>query len=149
MYRYTGSGLRNVWLVNGFSRHKTPYGMGIAISDVAGLHRLIGRQLVVNPRRLTGAEFRFLRKEQELSQKRLGELIGANVQAINRWETGKTRVPQWADHFARVLYRQYSEGSGKVREIIDAMNAQDTREHAQLKFRLRNRRWMAKERQAA
>ena len=149
MFKYVASGLRNVWLLNGYNRRRTPYGEGVSISDVAGLHRSIGRQLAANPRRLTGAEFRFLRKEQELSQKRLGQLIGATVQAINRWETGKTRVPQWADHFARVLFWQYTEGTGNVREVIDAMNAHDANEHAQMKFRLQNKRWKAKESAAA
>ncbi|TWP39194.1 transcriptional regulator, partial [Xylella fastidiosa subsp. fastidiosa] len=38
MYHYTESGLGNVWLRNGFTVHKTPYGDGIAIDNLPSLH---------------------------------------------------------------------------------------------------------------
>ena len=39
MYHYTECGLTNVWLVNGFIRHRTPYGKRVAIENGDGLHR--------------------------------------------------------------------------------------------------------------
>jgi DNA-binding transcriptional regulator YiaG len=143
MYQYTGSGLRNVWLINGYQTRKTPYGDSVSITDVAGLHIFIGRKIISNPRRLTGAEFRFLRKEQEMSQKNLAEVLGTEPQAINRWETGKTKVPKWADHFARVLFHEYVDGDGKVKDMIDHLNAQDARDHEDFKFRLEGKKWAA------
>ncbi len=37
MYHYTESGLRNVYLKNGYTITKTEYGEAISIKDVAGL----------------------------------------------------------------------------------------------------------------
>lgn len=41
LYHYTEGGLPSVWLKNGYVERTTPYGMGIAIQDVAGLHKAI------------------------------------------------------------------------------------------------------------
>ena len=75
MYRYTEGGLTNVWLSNGFREEDTPYGKGVSIEDVEGLHRVIGMKLVKERAQLTGAEFRFLRKELGLSQAKLAGCI--------------------------------------------------------------------------
>lgn len=144
MYHYKGCGLRDVWLVNGYNTRSTPYGEGIAIEDVLGLHRAIGRWLLSNPKRLTGAEFRFLRKEQELAQKRLGELLGVDAQAIARWETGKTKVPKWADHFVRGLYNEYADGDGTFRELIEGLNKLDSHEHQLVRLKREGHDWAAK-----
>jgi putative transcriptional regulator len=79
MYHYTECGLRNIWLANGYHVHKTPYGKGMSIEHVESLQRAIAQSLVRKAARLTGAEFRFLRKEQDLSQKSLAGLIGCTV----------------------------------------------------------------------
>lgn len=44
-YHYTESGLRNIWLASGYDVVQTCYGPGVAIHDVAGLHRAIGEAL--------------------------------------------------------------------------------------------------------
>jgi len=143
MHHYNGCGLRNVWLVNGYKTHTTPYGEGVAIEDVFGLHKAIGQDIVSHSKRLTGPQFRFLRKEQELSQKGLGELLGVEAQAIARWETGKTRVPVWADHFARVLYNEYVSGNGTIREVILHLNLREAQERSvPLRFE-RKDAWLA------
>ena len=41
MYHYTESGFPNVWLKDGYVVRQTPYGEGVAICDVAGLHEAI------------------------------------------------------------------------------------------------------------
>ena len=38
-YRYTESGLTNVWLANGYTIRKTKYGEGVSVQDVDGLTR--------------------------------------------------------------------------------------------------------------
>lgn len=127
MYHYTESGLRDVWLANGYRMVETPYGTGVAIEDVDGLHRAIATGLAGKAGRLTGAEFRFLRKEQELSQKSLAALVGCTVQQINRWETGKIRVPRWADRVVRVIYREYASGDARFRGFVDRLNEAEAR----------------------
>src|SRR5437016_11253514 len=82
MYHYTESGLGNVWLKNGYVMKNTPYGEGVSIQDVEGLHKLIGTIIAKRPK-LTGKELRFLRKEMEMSQRALGELLGTSEQNIS------------------------------------------------------------------
>ena len=63
MYHYTGCGLPNVYLKNGYEIVKTPYGKGVTIRDMDGLHLAIGATIVNSPEPLIGHEFRFLRTE--------------------------------------------------------------------------------------
>ena len=107
MYQYQESGLDNVWLVNGYSVIDDPdYGECVSISDTLGLHKAIAHNLIFNKPRLIGAEFRFLRKELDLSQKALSDLFGNEEQAVARWEkTGK--VPKWADRLLRACLIEF------------------------------------------
>ena len=79
MYKFSDGGLRNVWLANGFTVKKTPYGDAVAIEDVPGLANAICAALTKKPGRLTGAEFRYLRLHLRLSQKALGQIGRAHV----------------------------------------------------------------------
>ena len=141
MYHYTESGLQNVWLENGYNNIATPYGIGISIEDVDGLHSVIAEGLILKPGRLTSAEFRFLRKTQELSQKGLGDLIGCGTQQINRWENGKTKVPRWADRIMRVIYRESTDGNAQIRGFVDRLNELDARENAKRRFERDESTW--------
>ena len=104
-YHYTQSGLDNVWLQNGFTYDETPYGRGVRIENVHGIHKAIGCALVEKPGQLTGSEYRFLRKEMELSQSRLGDLMGRTGQTVAAWEK-KQQVPTEAGFLIRHIYRQ-------------------------------------------
>ncbi|WP_201779592.1 helix-turn-helix domain-containing protein [Azospirillum thiophilum] len=86
MYHYTECGLPNVWLANGVKPHATPYGEAMVIENVEGLHRAIGMQLVHRKPYLTGCEFRFLRKELDLSQNALAGYFGNDAQSVALWE---------------------------------------------------------------
>ena len=46
MYHYIESGLQHVWLKSGYVMRKTPYGTGVAIRDIAGLHKTICNAIV-------------------------------------------------------------------------------------------------------
>jgi DNA-binding transcriptional regulator YiaG len=128
MYHDTASGLDNVWLENGYTIHDTPYGEAVSIKDVDGLHRVIAAAIIAKPGRLTAQEFRFLRIELDLAQKRLGELIGAEEQAVARWERGITPVPAMADRLLRAFYREHADGNAKLRELAERLNELDERE---------------------
>lgn len=119
MHHYTDGGLRNVWLVNGYTCHATPFGAGVAIQDVAGLTAAICTALTKKAGVLTGTELRYLRSAgMLLSQPVLGKLMGADAQSIARWEkTG--RVPRWADKLLRLLYLAHAEGNVSIRRAVD------------------------------
>jgi len=120
MYHYQECGLRNVWLVNGFDMHTTPYGDGVSIHDIEGLHRAIARGLVNKAAKLTGSELRFLRKEMGLSQAKLALILGNEDQTVALWEKRGTQ-PKIADRFVRALYREFVEGNAHIRDMIDLL----------------------------
>jgi len=123
-YHYTDCGLDNVYLENGYTRHETPYGEGMAFDDIDGLHRAIGTALVNSPRPLSGAELRFLRLEMGLSQRELGAALGMEEQAVRRWEKARSSpFPGPADRLVRILYREFVDEHGPVRDLVDRLSA--------------------------
>jgi DNA-binding transcriptional regulator YiaG len=143
MYHYKESGLRDVWLVNGYERRSTPYGQTIAIRDVEGLHRAICLRLIVMKPRLTGAEFRLIRKDLDMSQARLASFLGNDAQSVALWER-HSRVPAWADRFIRALYREVAEGNAHIMKLVERLNEMDQAAHEKLTFESTGRGWKAK-----
>jgi DNA-binding transcriptional regulator YiaG len=139
MYHYTECGLQNVWLENGYKKHKTPYGAGVSIEDVVGLHQLIGRAIARGPR-LTGAELRFLRKELELSQRTLAGLLGISEQNVSLWER-HGKIPKWGARLVKVLYMETLDGNVHVKKLIERLNEQDSQQATPLHFKTRDGHW--------
>lgn len=138
-YHYTESGLDNVWLENGYTVEMHPhYGELISFKNVRGLHEAIGRWLVAQPRTLTGAEFRFLRVELDLSQKALGRMLGVTEQALAKWEKarGKEVASRSAERLLRLAYINYLDGKPEFSAIIDRITKLDA-ELAERELRLR------------
>lgn len=127
MYQYQECGLRNMWLVNGYDMHTTPYGDGVSIHDIEGLHRAIARGLVNKAAKLTGSELRFLRKQMGLSQAKLALILGNEDQTVALWEKRGTQ-PKIADRFVRALYREFVEGNAHIRDMIDLLVDADREE---------------------
>jgi DNA-binding transcriptional regulator YiaG len=125
MYHYLECGLNNIYLSNGYEIYSDPeYGECVSITNVKGLNKAIAMDLVNHKPRLTGAEFRFLRKEMEMSQNALADLFGNNEQAIARWEKGG-KIPKWADRLIRICMNDYYENSDGVIKLINHVKALD------------------------
>ena len=103
-YHYRECGLPNVWLLNGFKLKDTPYGRGVSIHDLAGLHSCIGKEVCEKSKSLTGMEFRFLRLETDHSEDKLGGLLGLTGQQIRNIESGRTAIHEWCDRLVRHVY---------------------------------------------
>lgn len=123
-YHYTGCGLDNVWLRNGYRLVEDVYGQSVSIDDLPGLHRVIGQLVADKPAPLTGAELRFLRIEMDLSQRRLGEWLGRDAQTVALWEKGTSPIPDVMDYLVRHIYKQavgrrsvYVEEVERLREL--------------------------------
>ena len=143
MYHYTECGLNKVWLVNGYHEHDSPYGKGIAIEDADGLHRAIAMWLINTRPQLSGGEFRFLRKELDMSQAALARMFGNDAQTVARWEK-RGRAPKMADRFLRAIYREHAEGNAKIREIVDRLNDLDQQAAGRQEFEETDQGWRAK-----
>lgn len=141
MYRYRESGLDDVWLVNGYKRSRTPYGAGVSIVDIEGLHKAIAARVTRKPGDISPQEFRFLRKHLGLSQGALGELIGADAQAIARWEKGKSGIPGSADRLLRALCERHAKGEADILEIVERLKDTDGIDHAASRFKRGKQSW--------
>jgi putative transcriptional regulator len=106
LYHYRDCGLDNVYLDGGYEVIKSPYGESVAIHDLDGLHRCIGFCLVDKPAALTGAEFRFLRTELDLSQSAMGAFCGREERMIRNWETRNGVVDEPANTIVRFVYKE-------------------------------------------
>lgn len=132
MYHYTESGLRNVWLANGYKNRIVDGHDAVAIHDVDQLHRVIGKSLASKPH-LTGTELRFLRKETGLSQAKLAELLGSTEQTVSLWERGR-RMPKAYDRLIRAIYLESVEGNVKVRDMIQRLIGLDHKDFGKIVF---------------
>ncbi len=128
LYHYTGCGLSNVWLRNGYKVKRTPYGKRVSIDNLDGLHKVIATAVVNKKAPLSGEEIRFLRVEMDLSQRSLGGLLGKKDQTVALWERGKQDVPESVDYLMRHIYKQHiNERSIYVEEVerLKALDQQD------------------------
>jgi putative transcriptional regulator len=116
-YQYRESGLDNVYLYGGIERKTSPYGESVAICDLPGLHRCIAQCLVEKPSPLTGAEFRFLRTELDLSQLAMGQLCGREERSVRNWETSDEPVQEPANTIIRFVYAQRFQPSANFEEL--------------------------------
>ncbi len=126
-YRYVQSGLDNVLLLNGFRYEDTPYGRGVAIDNVEGLHRTIAQAVTEKPGELIGPEFRFLRVQLELSKKRLSELLGLTTQDIEKCENNG-QISKTIDFLIRHIYRQTIEDRKGYVDMVDHLRSLDHKE---------------------
>ncbi|WP_313349820.1 helix-turn-helix domain-containing protein [Paracoccus sp. (in: a-proteobacteria)] len=100
---YRLSGLDDVVLLNGFTRHETEYGMGVSIDHVEQLHDTIAMRIVTTKKEISPKEFLFLRRELGMTQDELGQKLGVDGQTVARYEKGTTSISGPADRLIRVL----------------------------------------------
>ena len=143
MYHYTESGLDNVWLENGYTVMKTPYGKATSVVDADALHELLAISLTDKKGRITGKEFRFLRTMACLSQKSLAHMVGVSEQALSLWErTGK--VPVSGDAVIRMLTLERLEGDGKMSQVIERISTVDRLVNQKIVAHAARHKWTAK-----
>lgn len=137
MYKYTGSGLDGIFLKNGYTIVESSYGPGVKIHDVEGLHRAIATDIVRQKKPMTGHQFRFLRKEQDLVQEEAAALFRVDAQTIANWEKkGSDPVPGASDVAMRAWYSAYIHANyGPERFSPDVDTAESTT------FQLCNDKW--------
>lgn len=137
MYQYKECGLSSIYLENGFERRQTPYGEGVAIRDIKGLHKAIGKYVTGKADRLTPEEVRFLRTEMDMSQKVLASTLAVKEITVRKWESGENKINPTADLLLRVCYMQYINEDSQVRDMVDRLNHLDRSEQKdQLHFQI-------------
>jgi DNA-binding transcriptional regulator YiaG len=122
MYHYVESGLDNIWLRNGYLEEKTAYGPTLAFNDIAGLHRSISLAVVEQSGELRGTEIRFLRRQLDMSQASLAELIGVTSHSLALWEKGEAPITSPADKLLRLMVKGHYRAQLTVRRAVDALS---------------------------
>lgn len=129
MYQYTGCGLDYIYLKNGYLEKETPYGKGVSIHNLEGLHRAIALDVAENRPVLSPDEFRFLRKELEFTQASLGQLLGRDAQSVANWEKGSHEIPAMAANLLRAIYMERAQGNAHLEALINRINELDRETH--------------------
>lgn len=140
IYHYKSCGLDNVYLMNGFKEEETEYGWAISFENISGLHKAIALFIVRQDGKLSGKEFKFLRKELELTQEQLAKYLGLGVQEINRWENAKNNVNPAADRLLRLLYLECKLGNPHVLELLKQLQEMPDNEGA-INLKITKERW--------
>lgn len=144
VYKYTESGLDNVFLVSGFEY--ADGGKTVIIRDIDGLQRAIGQALVHQRRRLTGKEFRFLRSELLLSQANLARVLGVKELTIGRWEREESEIPLSSEVVVRVMFRESLGEEGDVKGLLEQIaDIEDEIDRRTLTLRENRGRWAVME----
>jgi DNA-binding transcriptional regulator YiaG len=147
-YQYAECGLDYIYLANGFTLAKTADGDDVVvIDDVPGLHRAIREGVVGLARPLNPKEFRFLRKEIDVSQRQLAGLVGVDEQTVSMWERGNSPIQHSAELVLRAWVKECDSGKPSVREVTERLNALDREIYAlekRLEFTLTGSTWSQK-----
>ncbi len=117
LHHYKACGLDNVWLVNGFEVRNSRYGETISYFDIDGLHAAIGRTIAGDNAPLAAKEFRFLRREMDLTQKLVSAYLGVTELTVGRWERGEVKITGPAAAALRTLYLGFCE-HGAIKEAV-------------------------------
>lgn len=116
MHHYVDSGLKNIWLKDGYTIYETEYGEGVSIHDLEGLHKIIGLNIVHKTPALKGDDVRFLRKEMDLTQNTLASILRVSEDTIRNYEN-RTQIPEPIELLLRQLYLEYVNGNETLCEL--------------------------------
>ena len=144
-YKYSLSGLDNVYLLNGYTITHTDYGDAVAIADVDGLHKMIAEVLINKSQRLIPAEFRFLRKEMKLTQSMLANMFGVSDQTVARIEKGETV----ADVPYEALFRACAneiicKKRAEITALINEINIRNDAQNHEMMLMVADEKWQAR-----
>lgn len=141
-YPYRASGLDWVYLANGFTHHKTPYGPGVSIARADALHEAIALGAVTAPWRLRGQEVRYLRAMLDLSQDGLARALGTTCASVARWESARDHaIPGTADRALRLLYAVKTARRRIARRIAETPSASGRARRGRSVFRATAQGW--------
>jgi DNA-binding transcriptional regulator YiaG len=149
-FHYTQCGLDNVWLLNGFTRGEYGGQPTFSIKDIDGLHRAIGLALINTRKALSPKEWRFLRKQMDMTQSTLAEELDLSSQQVARYEKGESEINGPAEFAFRVLFLMSAcKGQGaelgyrleNLRERLRTLRKSDEIRPPQQKFKVTGVGW--------
>lgn len=145
LYHYVDSGLPNIWLDGGVETTETEYGQATSIANLDDLHHEIAMDIISSPGRMTGAEFRFIRIELDLSQRVLAGCIKSTEKNVQRWETDREKLVNGPACIAISALYVAKKSDEDFRKLMDAVAELDGQiiELQDREFKLTNDHWEA------
>lgn len=138
---YKACGLDDVYLLGGYEIEETPYGRGVTVKNVDGLHDAIGCFLICNKKLLNNKEIRFLRHQMDLTQAELARLFGCDSQTVARYEKGGTKLTSASDRLLRLLYLEHLKKQISIRELLSDVDAMDEPAATRMVFEPTDSKW--------
>ncbi len=120
-YRYTESGLDNVFIEGVQFAMDDAGEQVICIPNVNGLHRAIASAVVAREGSISGKELKFLRTEAGLTQAGLAKFVHREPLAISRWERGERPIDSNAEALIRLYMIEKLDLSQKM--SVQSMSA--------------------------
>lgn len=145
MFHYTLCGLSYIYLKNGYEITKDEGEEFISFHELKDLHCLIGKDIINQPRPMTGEQARFLRVEMNQSQKQMGNWLGVDAQTVARWEKNTLApVDRTIDTSLRALYAESIDEESKtgffLRLLADT-DEKNTLEKVELELEEKKNHW--------
>jgi DNA-binding transcriptional regulator YiaG len=122
-HHYRECGLDDVYLISGFEEQKTRYGTAVAIQDIPGLHQAIGLRIINEGKPIAPREFRFLRKNMDLTQEALARRLGVDSQTVARYEKDETSIPTPTDRVLRLMFWFHISSPEQQQKFLDEVRS--------------------------
>lgn len=120
-YNYRACGLEGIYLLNGYRIEYHEDEKHISVSDIDGLHRAIGKHLVLHRKALAPNEIKFIRKTMDLTQAELAGRLGNTSQSVARWEKGEVGMPGPEEKLLRVTFLASLLTDGELNALRDLL----------------------------
>lgn len=118
-YKYTLSGLKNVFLIGITVKEcQNCHEEYPIIPAMEELHNLIAENLIKKSEKLRGEEIRFLRKNAGISSQEFASRLTINPSTLSRIEAGKENISLTVDKMARLVGATAFVGDEKLRKLI-------------------------------
>ena len=149
-YHYTECGLDNIFLLGGVDVHWLDGEQYVSITNVEGLWKAIGLNLVANRKTFSPQEIRFIRLQMDKTQAELASLLRVDDQTVARWEKKKCKIPGPADLALRFLFLAcpvaQPEGGqvlSRLHEAVEELVGTDSPLSDEMHFISHDRNWEA------
>ncbi|HBP28775.1 MAG: hypothetical protein ACTIKR_11285 [Advenella sp.] len=142
MHPFVEGGLQNVWLSNGYRIKETRNGRSIVVHNPQGLKRTICSALCVKSVPLSGAEFRYLCRELQITSAVLCKRLALTESQLQEWESAR-QVPRHADTFIRIMYAVHLDRPERVQRLDERSVARN--QNVYFLLRHTDRGWVLQE----
>lgn len=124
-YRFTSSGLDNVYLQGPGVEHRRCPACGEESVEIHAMGPLLGKLALMvagKTDRLTGGEIRFLRKGMRMRANEFAGLAGISAEALSRVENGHDPVSAQVDRIVRLIHRDPEGAAAHLAPLTGARN---------------------------